>query len=597
MKLTDVQNIDVLMSQIEASDPTRNSQHKVGRRSKVESEWIRTQSITGQRPAGGFNWEIDSTLKPIVFVYSRISDLNEDSVTFERQNADIVELAKRENIDLTEAIFLGEEGSAYSLKHRPEFDKMIKTIEAFNGKNQIIVIASELTRLWRRRDVANRVVSVLRAKKVLLRVCNNPALDILNPAFDMLLPILIEMTQSDSSNTSYRQTGAHKVRSARGEYRGGGVPFGMTTEKRVTANGEKSFLKVNREPNASYPTELIIGTENGVDIKVPSHILSESDLVKEMFARSSRGDNLTDIAVWLNDNAFSTARSDTSSWSQTVVKRVLTNPHYTGRVVYKSKVVKDDQGNDLIINERFIDDDTFALVQARLDSRYRVTGTRRSYKLSGLLFCATCDYRMSGRPGNSTTNRSYGCRTHSVDKHKCAVANYINTDGIEKFFYDLISDLAETKPDMLIKLGTREEVIDQHADKRAELTLKLASIDEQIVAESDALSKEGLKHMRNIVSKQIVELEQDAYGAALQTRVAFEGAAQFKQAWDSNNRTHLSLALRTIIDKVVIHPAKSVKKMNWKSLNAAGWPCNLHRITIHWANGTVMNLGEIDPSK
>jgi hypothetical protein len=371
----------------------------------------------------------------------------------------------------------------------------------------------------------------------------------------------------------------------------------MTTEKRITPSGEKSFLKINREPNTSYPTELIIGTSNGVDIKIPSHILSESDLVKEMFARSSRGDNLTDIAVWLNANGFATAKTDTGFWSQTVIKRVLTNPHYTGRVVYKSKVVKDSEGNCLIVNERFINDDTFALVQARLDARYRTSGTRRSYKLSGLLFCATCDYRMSGRPGNATSNRSYGCRTHSVDKDKCAVANYIVTDGIEKFFYDLISDLAETKPEMLKTLATREEVIDQHADKKAELTLKLASLEEQINKETDTLSKEGLKHMRSIVSKQIVELEQDAYGAALQTRVAFEGAAQFKQAWDSDNRTHLSLALRTIIDKVVIHPAKSVKKMNWKSLNAAGWPCNLHRVTIHWANGTVMNLGEIDPSK
>jgi len=597
MKLNNVQDINVLMSQIEANDPTCNSQHKVGRKSRVESEWIRTESTTGQRVAGGLNWEIDTTLPKIVFVYARISDLTEDSVTFERQNADIVELAKREGIDLTNAIFLGEEGSAYKTKHRPQFDKMIKTIEAYNGKNQIIVIVSELTRLFRNRDVAHRVFSVLRAKKVILRLCNNPSLDILDTNFDMLLSLYIEMAQSSSASTAYRQTGAHKVRAARGEYRGGGVPFGMTTEKRITPSGEKSFLKINREPNTSYPTELIIGTSNGIDIKIPTHILSESDLVKEMFARSSRGDNLTDIAVWLNANGFATARIDTGFWSQTVVKRILTNEHYTGRVVYKSKVVKDDLGNDLIVNEALIDDDTFGLVQARLDARYRVPGTRRSYKLSGLLFCATCGYRMSGRPGNATTNRSYGCRTHAVDKDKCAVANYIVTDGIEKFFYDLISDLAETKPEMLKKLATREEVIDQHADKRAELTLKLASIEEQIKNETDTLEMEGLKHKRNIVSNQIVELEQDAYGAALQTRVAFQGAAQFKQAWDSGNRTHLSLALRTIMDKVVIHPAKSVKKMNWKSLNAAGWPCNLHRVTIHWANGTVMNLGEIDPSK
>ena len=602
MKLNNEQSIDDLMSQIEAYDQISNPQRKVGRRTKAESEWVRTQSTTGQttidqRIAGDLNWEIDTALPSIVFVYTRVSDLKKDSVTFERQNADIVELAKREGVDLTNAIFLSEEGSAYKKKHRPEFDKMIKTIESYNGKNQIIVIASELTRLFRNVDVANRVLSVFRSKKVILRLCNNASLDILDPNFDMMLSFHIQMAESSSASTAYRQTGAHKIRAARGEYRGGGVPFGMTTEKRITPSGEKSFLKINREPNTSYPTELIIGTSNGIDIKIPTHILSESDLVKEMFSRSSRGDTLTDIAVWLNANGFATARFDTGFWSQTVIKKTLTNPHYTGRVVYKSKVVKDDLGNDLIVNEAFIDDDTFALVQSRLDALNRVPGTRRSYKLSGLLFCATCDCRMSGRPGNATSNRSYGCRTHSVNKDTCAVANYIVTDGIEKLIYDLISKLAETKPEMLKKLATREEVIDQHADKRAELTLKLASLEEQIKNEVDSLELEGLKHMHGIASKQIVELEQDAYGAALQTRVAFEGAAQFKQAWDSGNRTHLFLALRTILDKVVIHPAKSVKKMNWKSLNAAGWPCNLHRVTIHWANGAVMNLGEIDPSK
>ncbi len=587
-----VQDINTLMTQIEASDPTRSSTRKTGRRSKVESEWIRQHSVTASRSATT-TWDIDPTLPPIVFVYERISDLKEDSVTFERQRAGITDLAKREGIDLTNAIFLGEEGSAFQLKHRPEFDKMIKTIEAFKGRNQIIVIASELSRLFRNREVAVRVMSVLRSKKVKLKLCNNPSLDILDKNFDMVLSVLIEMSQGEGANTQYRATGAHQVRAARGEYRGGGVPFGMVTEKRETPNGLKSFLKINRETNPNYPAEIVVGMKDGVAIKEKSHILCESDLVKEMYAKSSRGDNLTDIAVWLNACGFPTAASDTSSWSQTVVRRILSNPHYTGRVVYKSKVVKDANGNDLIINEQFIDDDTFALVQARLDSRYRVSGTRRSYKLSGLLFCGECDSRMSGRPGNSTTNRSYGCKWHYLDKTKCTNPNFINTDNLEKFFYDMLSELAETKPEMLVSLGTREEVVDQNAEKRAELTLKLKDLEAKIEAEQDALTKEGLRHMRNIVSKQIVEIEQDAYAATVLAKVAFEGAAQFKQAWDSNNRTHLMLAMRTIIDKIVILPTEVTGKMNWVTLKKLNWPVNLNRVVIHWANGTVMNMGQV----
>jgi hypothetical protein len=107
MKDMFVQDINTLMSQIEASDPTRSSTRKTGRRSKVESEWIRQHSVTASRSATT-TWDIDPALPPIVFVYERISDLKEDSVTFERQRAGITELAKREGIDLTDAIFLGE---------------------------------------------------------------------------------------------------------------------------------------------------------------------------------------------------------------------------------------------------------------------------------------------------------------------------------------------------------------------------------------------------------------------------------------------------------------------------------------------------------
>jgi hypothetical protein len=200
---------------------------------------------------------------------------------------------------------------------------------------------------------------------------------------------------------------------------------------------------------------------------------------------------------------------------------------------------------------------------------------------------------MSGRPGNSTTNRSYGCKWHYLDKTKCTNPNFINTDNLEKFFYDMLSELAETKPEMLVSLGTREEVVDQNAEKRAELTLKLKDLEAKIEAEQDALTKEGLRHMRNIVSKQIVEIEQDAYAATVLAKVAFEGAAQFKQAWDSNNRTHLMLAMRTIIDKIVILPTEVTGKMNWITLKKLNWPVNLNRVVIHWANGTVMNMGQV----
>lgn len=591
-------DINLLMSQIEAADPTRTQKGKSGRRTKEASEWVRQNSITAARPSAA-TWDIDPSLPPVVFVYERISSLHDDSDTFERQRKGILELASREGIDLTDAIFLGEEMSAYHFKHRPEFDKMIKTIEAYKGQNQIIVIASELTRLFRNRDVAYRVMSVLRAKKVKLRICNNPSLDILNPNFDMVLPVLIEVAQGEAASTAYRTEGAHAVRAKRGEYRGGTVPYGMTTEKRQNDKGVKSYLCPVVAPNDLFPAEIKVGVDElGNAIMSPNHIKHEGDLVREIFVRYCAGDSLTDIALWINDNKFPTAKQlENGSWCQQSVRRILLNPQYTGRVVHKGKVVQDDNGDDLIVNTPLITDETYSLAKARIETRYKHTPRRRSYRLSGMLVCGSCGHRMSGRPGSETSNRSYGCRYHYVDKANCSDPNFIIADGIEQFFYDFLSEMAEQRPDVLVELGSRAEVIDANAGKRAELQATLAELDEKYAAETSALSREGIKHMRGIVAKQISDLDADAYAAMTLAKVAFEGAAQFKQAWESDNRSHLMLALRTIIDKVVITPANQTKKMNWKSLAKAGWTTNLHRITIHWANGTVMNMAEVDTTK
>jgi hypothetical protein len=447
--------------------------------------------------------------------------------------------------------------------------------------------------MFRNRDVAYRVVSVLRAKKVRLRICNNQALDILNPAFDILLPILIELAQGEASSTSYRASGAHDVRAKRGEYRGGTVPFGMTTEKRDNgAGGVKSFLVPVTGINPAYPTELITGIVDGQKIMSPSHIKNEADLVKELFYRYTNGDSLTDIAEWINDCNFPSAKG--ANWVQTTVRRILSNPHYTGRVVHRGKVIKDSNGQDLICNQVMVSDETFALTQARLKSRGKASKRRNSYKLSGLIVCGSCGQRMSGRPGSNESNRSYSCRIKYVNKQLCPSPNHITAIGLEAFLYQMLSELATNKPEVLADLGKKVETVDMYAEKRAELTAKLVEIDSKISVEVDALSKEGLKYMRNIVTKELTDLEQDANAVATLAKVAFEGAAQFKQAWDSNSRQHLSLALGAIIDKVVILPKKKAKSMNWMSIKNAGWTVNLHRVEIHWANGTVMNMGAVE---
>ena len=576
-------SVSDLLDLLEQEDPTTRKKGR-GRRTKEDSEWVRRHSITAAQDVVG-EWWVDPTLEKIVLIYERISSFKTDSDTFERQNNNICKMAQSMGLDITNAIRFQDEESAFHNVHRPGWHKLVSFVQRFEGHNQIIILTSEGTRLVRNREVAHRSFGILRRKKAQVLMSDMPSFDLQSGNFDMMLSVLIEMWQGEAAATSFRTKGGMVIRKNRGEYCGGGIPFGMITEKRQNIRGMKSYLTINLEPAGDFPARI---TMDGKVVDNP--FSTEADLVREIYRRYAAGDPVSGVTSWLNSNLFPNPSRE-GIWSLQVVTSLLKNPHYTGRVVHKKQVVTDDEGNDLIVNPAIIDDEVFFTVQSLLSAGSQKHVRQNRYQLSGLLKCSQCGKSLVGRP-HRKTERMYTCNQHYIKNPNCPLPNLISASSIEGFVYDLLVGLAESNPQFLEDLGKPQDVVDKNAGLRAQLEAELKTIEENLAAETNDRKIAGLKGERLFVTNQLKDIAADVRAAQVLSRVVFEGADQFKTLWDSGDKYNLSLALSALIDSIIIEPSQMHPKMNHHQLAKLGWKANLYRVSIKWANGVVMPMSD-----
>jgi site-specific DNA recombinase len=118
----------------------------------------------------------------------------------------------------------------------------------------------------------------------------------------------------------------------------------------------------------------------------------EAAAVRRMFAQYVRGVSSYEIGHALNRDGIKSARG--GLWSATVVRQILRNPIYTGKM--------SGPGGVTVACPAIVDERTFALAQAQ---RARTKAARqgrptRKYLLTGRLWCAQCGRRCATYPSN-----------------------------------------------------------------------------------------------------------------------------------------------------------------------------------------------------
>lgn len=191
-------------------------------------------------------------------------------------------------------------------------------------------------------------------------------------------------------------------------------------------------------------------------------IETEAKIVQEIFKLFNANYTLDEIKHYLNAKKIPTfnkiRKNKISSWSNTTIKNILTNPIYTGNLVqnkhqrlsYKyRKIIKNPKESWIIKynnHPAIINKTLFNNVQAKLKKTTR-KDKKQKRLLDNLMYCQECGHHIGIRNPNNN-NRSYMCCNYyrSTYKDKLCTAHAFNYDILEEDILNiLVTHLKESK--------------------------------------------------------------------------------------------------------------------------------------------------------
>ncbi|MCA1707188.1 MAG: recombinase family protein [Actinobacteria bacterium] len=198
----------------------------------------------------------------------------------------------------------------------------------------------------------------------------------------------------------------------------------------TTANGRKNFR--DQLNAAAYESDrLSTRVKRGKRVKAtrgePNHSLrpfgfeqdgvtvreSESVVLREMVARVLKGENQDHIVRDLNQRGVTTSTG--GEWSRQSLKQLLLRARNVGQVVHNDVVVGHLPGEPILDNE------TWERLNTLFASRRRGRPLSEVYLCSGIVCCAHCGHRLTGRPRvglkpypDGETRRQYWCQPRAV---------------------------------------------------------------------------------------------------------------------------------------------------------------------------------------
>lgn len=244
-------------------------------------------------------------------------------------------------------------------------------------------------------------------------------------------------------------------------------PEGAMLQAVMVGVSEWYSLNLSKEIKKGFRENVLEGKTLGgiplygydVDKATKKYIINEREAVavRQMFSMYAGGHSYGEIINWLNDNGYRTKRGRT--FGKNSLHDLFHNRRYIGMSVgcknYKQKNGKrnahapDDENTIIIENvcPSIIEREVFDMVQEKMKANKKRAGSfsaRRTYLLSGYVFCDECGAAMSGmanvdRDGNY--RRYYRCGT-AVKGGKAACHNRsINADGLEALVLEKIKGM------------------------------------------------------------------------------------------------------------------------------------------------------------
>lgn len=501
-----------------------------------------------------------------IAAYARVSTEKESQVeSFEKQIEFFNEFTKKNNYELYK-LYADEGISGKQIKHRKQFQQMMKDAKS---KNFDKVVVKDVSRFARNTVDLLQSIRELKSYGIEVDFLNNG--EIMEGGSEFILTILGAMAQQESANMSKR------------------VKFG----KDITA-------KKGRVPNIVFGYDKI--PDERYTLKINEE---EAKIVKEIFeSYVYKGIGTTKIAWDLNDRGIRTKKTK-SKWVQTSIVRMLKNPIYIGRVTNKKSEVTDfitGTRKDLPEEEwitverpemRIISDELFNRAQGILAQRskeFKLNNKREKteYVFSTLIYCKHCGYSFRRIRRKYTEDGKEYIRWVCSGRNSMGINHCPNTtvideeeliNAIKEYLKSIISNkknfmkAVEKEFEKITKLRENNERSEENLLKEIErATVKKQKYMEMF--QNEVINIQELKKYTNPLNEDIARLERELKLITSQIKekdVLEKELSKTISTVDDilNNKTITNAMLKAIIDIIEVDSDSNVE-VRLKLLNEIG---------------------------
>lgn len=287
-----------------------------------------------------------------------------------------------------------------------------------------------------------------------------------------------------------------KLKQQQGKFIGSFPSFGYQKDPNI-----KNKLII--DPEASEIVKMIFNWYlKGYGIKQITYLLNEKQIPNPTKYKQLNGDKY--INASMKDNY--------GLWNKTTVKRILRNEIYIGSMVqhkseklnYKSSKKISVQKNKWVVventHEPIIDKKKFSLVQNKLNSNTKSTGTGQPHIFAGKVRCSDCASTMQ-KSTNNKGNTYLRCKLYCIaPKKKLCKSHSINLNKLE----NLVTEKVKCYINTLNEDGVTAKLMEQAntKDKINVLEKQLKKVKKEIEDRDIALRNLYIDKIRQVISEE-----------------------------------------------------------------------------------------------
>ena len=411
-------------------------------------------------------------------IYIRVSSERQvKGYSLDGQKHYLAECAERRGMTVLDT-YVEEGKSGKSVEGRTEFQRMLDDIQS--GKvHTDYVLVFKLSRFGRNaRDVLNSLEFIMKYGVHLM--CVEDGLDSSTSMGKMMITILGAVAELERENIIAQSLLGREEKAKSGGWNGGFAPYGY----RLVKGDDKRKGKLETVPEEKAVVQLVF----------------------DMFLNRNMG--YTAISGYLNRNGYTrppaknAIRPSYGEWSSDHIKRMLSNPVYTGRVAWgkrrtekvpgkdnEYRLVKQDEYilSEVISNEAFVSKEDFDKVQEIKAIRGKKgnhnIGQYNAHLLSGIVKCPQCGAPMY-----------------------IGMTKWTNQDGTER----RRADMTRRLNDLYDQIYKAEDLLQESLMKKATLENEQMSVQSMIgiLSSFDAIyDRMNAAERRDLVKYLISEVE------------------------------------------------------------------------------------------